>query len=213
MSGPGIWDPSNPTNQVKIRKLGQDTFRAFWDAIEQASDGVTADSKLLQYGINLIDRNTIGGGVPATPEFIEKGSGDQAGVVYCKNDGAALELFFRNALDVAAPDDQYQLTRGTPVLTQVAGEAFIPGGLSIKWGRRDAGGTGVQDVRYVDEGAGNIITNFPTTTLNVWLQTFTTQGLAGRLAAVMSGSPFDETGFSYKMSQGDISIFWLAIGN
>lgn len=92
------WDPSRPANDVEISALGQTTFRPFWDAIETASDA--ASTKLRMWGVNLIDRSTIGGN--NTPNRI-----DNTGIIYCRNDGTNNELFF---LDSQNPANEIQLT-------------------------------------------------------------------------------------------------------
>lgn len=93
------WDPSRPSNDEKIRNMGQNVFRPFWDAIEQASENVS-ENKLRQWGINLRDRSTIGGATN------DPGAIDDTGILYVKNDGPNPELFFRDT-----QDNFVQLTR------------------------------------------------------------------------------------------------------
>lgn len=83
------WDPSRPSNDEKIRNMGQNVFRPFWDAIEQASENAS-ENKLRQWGVNLIDRSTVGGASLNPPEI------EDTGTVYVRDDGAHPELFFRD---------------------------------------------------------------------------------------------------------------------
>jgi len=195
------WTPSRPANNEKISDMGQTVFRPFWDAIQTASDGVAADQKLLQWGINLIDRASPPVTGPNDPARIETIAGDVAGVVYCKTlMGSGLELFFMNSHD---PANVIQLTKGAPIIGAI-GETFIPGGVLIKWGFRV--GTGVQAITYVTEG----LTDFPSTTLAVFLSPVRVVGGAG--SADVVGGSLTNTGFSFRLLSGQ-STFWLALGN
>jgi len=91
------FDPSKPADDEKIRNLGT-VIRANWQGIEQA------ESSFKPYALNFVDRNTIGGGVPAQPAKIAG-----TGQLYSKQNGAStkVELFY---LDNAGTPNEVQLT-------------------------------------------------------------------------------------------------------
>ena len=97
-----VWDNTKPTNLEKIRNLGI-VIRPNWVAIEQASNGDSDADKLRIWAVNLYDRNNAVVTGADTPTRM-----DDAGQVYCRNDGAENELFFIDSQD---PAKETQLTQ------------------------------------------------------------------------------------------------------
>ena len=92
------WNKDNPVETEKIRLLSE-VITANNTAIEQNDVTTLADS-LSQWVIHLVDRSTIAGA--NDPARI-----DTIGMLYCKDDGAKNELFFR---DSENPSNIIQLT-------------------------------------------------------------------------------------------------------
>ena len=133
------FDASQPANTTKIRNLGT-VIRPNWEAIEQGDDS------FIPYSLNLYDRSN--GPPPASddPDYLEA-----AYKLYCKQDDEGNpELFARNILDSGAANNPVQLSYGS-ILRAVGGtsnngETFLPGGISVKFGRSSANGQ--TDITY-----------------------------------------------------------------
>lgn len=128
------WDPNLPADTTPVR-LGPSYQRDNWKAIEEADD------TLLPYALNLLDRDSSTPPANSDPDYLEK-----AYKIYCKQDGAGNPEFFgRNILDSGATNNEVQLTYGAIARavggTSNNGETFLPGGISIKFGRATVIGT------------------------------------------------------------------------
>lgn len=177
------FDKTQPQGSTKIRNLG-DVITPNWDAIE------SADSTFLPQGLNLADRDSIGG-LASTPTAIA-----DAVIAFSKQDDAGKPQLF--TID---PDSVISQLTGNLFTTASPGRLLLPNGFMLIWGTETASTAWISRTFPTFGG----VVGFPNNCFHI-------SGSANGSTKIVGFQLESKTKFKTK-STDVISAFYLAIGN
>jgi hypothetical protein len=181
------WNKTLPAPNEKIRNLSS-VITSNWYAIEQAKGG------LAQWAIVLANRSVapVNPGEPVDPAAISN-----AGILYSKTSGSAVELFYLRPTGSAV-----QLTGQSSVVAN--GYTTLPGGIIMQWGTASIAGGVNKNVTVT------LPIVMPTAVLNV--QVTLNDGTYAEKA--VTWGPVNTASFKiYKSASQPHTVNWLAIGH